>query len=151
MTDGTISIKTFDELTVDELYEILKLRVDVFVVEQKCPYAELDGRDRQALHVFLRDGGGIQAYLRVMDAGVCGPHVALGRVVARQRRRGLGTRILQEGIRAARAHFGGGPIQLEAQVYARAFYERQGFRAVSDPFDEDGIPHIRMLLEGENP
>lgn len=149
MTGGTIWVKTFDELTLDELYEIMKLRVDVFVAEQKCPYAELDGRDKSALHVFLRDEDGIQAYLRVMDAGVCGPHVALGRVVARQRHRGLGSRVLKEGIRAARARFGSGPIQLEAQVYARAFYEKQGFRAVSGVFDEDGIPHIRMLLEGE--
>ena len=142
----TLHIKTFEELTTGELYDILRLRVNVFVVEQSCPYPELDGRDRQALHVFLTDGDGIQAYLRVMDAGVYCDRVAIGRVVAAKRRQGLGTVVLQAGIRAARERFGADAIQVEAQVYARAFYERQGFTAVSDEFLEDGIPHIRMLL-----
>ena len=150
MEEYELRVKTFEELTRDELYEIMRLRVNVFVVEQNCPYPELDGRDKKALHVFLTDGEGIEAYLRVMDAGVCGQHAAIGRVIAVKRRQGLGTRALRAGIQAARERFGAKTIQVEAQAYARAFYEKQGFRAVSGEFLEDGIPHIRMLLEGSD-
>ncbi len=139
-------IKRFHELTVDELYDLLKLRTDVFVVEQKCPYPELDGLDREALHVWLSDEGGIAACLRVMDRGAESEHVSIGRVVAARRRQGLGTRVLREGIRAARERFGAEHIYLEAQTYARGLYEKQGFRAVSEEFLLDGIPHVKMLL-----
>lgn len=142
-----LEIKQFSELTLDELYDILRLRVSVFVVEQNCPYAELDGRDRGALHVFLADEEGIQAYLRVMDRGVASEHVAIGRVVAAKRRRGLGSRVLAAGIRAAQERFGAAQIWLEAQTYARTFYEKQGFVQISGEFLEDGIPHIEMLLD----
>ena len=112
-----------------------------------CPYAELDGRDREALHVWLSDGTGILAYLRVMDRGVEGEHVSIGRVIAARRRCGLGSRVLAEGIRAAEERLYAERISLEAQTYAKGFYEKQGFRQVSDAFDLDGIPHVRMLLE----
>lgn len=97
--------KRFDELTADELYRLLKLRVDVFVVEQNCPYPELDDRDQDALHLWLEDGDGVQAYLRVMDRGAESGYVSIGRVIAAKRRQGLGTRILREGVRAAREVF----------------------------------------------
>ena len=139
-------VKRFHELTADELYDLLKLRTDVFVVEQKCPYPELDGLDREALHVWLSDEGGIAACLRVMDRGAESEHVSIGRVVAARRRQGLGTRVLREGIRAARERFGAEHIYLEAQTYARGLYEKQGFRAVSEEFLLDGIPHVKMLL-----
>ena len=142
-----LRIKRFHELTVDELYEILRLRVAVFVVEQQCAYPETDGLDREALHVWLEDEDGIEAYLRVLDRGVESEHCAIGRVIAVKRRCGLGSRILQEGVRAAREIFGAEAVYLEAQTYARRFYERQGFRPVSDEFLLDGIPHIKMLME----
>ena len=146
-----LHVKTFDELTLDELYDLLRLRVDVFVVEQNCPYPELDGRDKAALHVFLTDEGGIQACLRVLDRGVASAHAALGRVIARRRGVGLGRRIVEAGIAAARERFGAETIYLEAQCYAQGFYEKLGFRPVSETFLEDGIPHVRMLLEaGQN-
>lgn len=138
-------VKSFDELTTDELYELLRLRVNVFVVEQQCPYAELDGRDRAALHVFLRDELGVAGCLRVLPAGVQEPEDAIGRVVTRDRGTGLGRRLMEAGMQAAQERFGAQVIVLEAQVYARGFYEKLGFRQVSAPFDEDGIPHIRML------
>ena len=144
----TLRVKRYDELTKDELYAILRLRVAVFVVEQQCPYMELDGRDREAVHVWLEDADGIAAYLRVMDRGVESEYVSIGRVLSVRRRRGIGTRALSEGIRAARAYFNADKFYLEAQVYARAFYERSGFRQASDAFLEDGIPHIRMVREG---
>ena len=142
-----LCVKRFYELTLDELYALLRLRVDVFVVEQNCPYAELDGRDQAALHVFLRDGDGVQACLRVLDRGVAAEHVALGRVIARRRGCGLGRRIVEAGIEAARAHFGAEKIYLEAQCYAQGFYEKLGFRPISGEFLEDGIPHVQMLLD----
>ncbi|MBO4677709.1 MAG: GNAT family N-acetyltransferase [Oscillospiraceae bacterium] len=140
-------VKSFAELSTRELYDLLRLRVDVFVVEQRCPYPELDGWDQAALHVWLQDDTGIQAYLRIMDRGVSGEYVTIGRVIAVKRRQGLGSRILAEGVRLARERFGAEQIYLEAQVYARTLYEKQGFRAISGPFLEDGIPHVKMLLD----
>ena len=139
-----LKVKRYEELTIDELYAILKLRVDVFVVEQCCPYPELDGLDREALHVWLEDDA---AYVRVLDKGVKSPYAALGRVIAVRRRMGLGTKIVQSGIEAAREIFGADAIYLEAQTYARGLYEKLGFRQISEEFLEDGIPHIRMLLK----
>ena len=140
-------VKRFAELTADELYEILRLRVDVFVVEQKCPYPEIDGRDRAAFHVWLRDENGIQAYLRVLEAGVSFPEVSIGRVVVRTRRRGLGTPILHAGLDVAAGRLHARRIRIEAQTYARSLYEKAGFRQDSAEFLEDGIPHIQMVCE----
>ena len=140
-------VKRFDELSVDELYRILELRVSVFVVEQNCPYMELDGLDRGAVHVWFEDEDGIAAYLRVLDRGVESEHAALGRVVTGKRGRGLGSAILREGIRVAEERFGADTLYLEAQTYARGLYEKHGFRQISDVFLEDGIPHIKMLAE----
>ncbi len=141
-----LCIKKFDELTLWELYEILKLRIDVFVVEQNCPYPEADNRDQDALHVFLKDESGIQAYLRVMERGVESEYVSIGRVISAKRGCGLGRQILLEGIAAAKEYYRAETIYLEAQTYAEGFYETAGFRRISDAFDIDGIPHIQMLL-----
>ncbi len=140
-------VKHFHELTVDELYEILKLRVSVFVVEQNCPYMEVDDLDQSAIHVYLKDDNGIQAYLRVMDKNMSREYVSIGRVIAAKRRCGLGSKILSEGIRQAIESFGAEKIYLEAQTYAKGFYEKQGFKQVSEEFLEDGIPHVKMILE----
>jgi ElaA protein len=142
-----LSAKRFDELTNSELYDILKLRVNTFVVEQNCPYPELDDKDQDALHVFLRDEEGIQAYLRIMGRGVSSEYVSIGRVVAVKRRCGFGSRVLEEGIRLAKERFGAEKIYLEAQTYARTLYEKHGFRQISEEFLEDGIPHIKMIAE----
>ena len=143
-----LHVKSFDELTARELYEILRLRVDVFVVEQRCAYTELDGLDYMAAHVFYTDGGGIAAYLRVLPPGERFPDAAgIGRVIARRRGEGLGAAVLAAGIAAARSMPGVERIRLEAQTYARGFYEKAGFAACGDEFDEDGIPHIEMVLE----
>ena len=139
--------KRFEELTLEELYQIVKLRVDVFVVEQRCPYPELDGKDQEALHVFAWDEEGLQAYLRVLRPGVSFPEASLGRVISRKRRQGLGTQLLEQGLQAAERWLGKGPIRIEAQTYARGLYEKAGFRQVSGECLEDGIPHIQMLRE----
>ena len=142
-------VKKFDELTVNELYDILKLRVNVFVVEQECAYPEIDDKDQNAYHVWLRDEEGIAAYLRVLDKGVSFEDAAVGRVISARRRKGYGTIVLKEGIRIAKEKFGADKITIEAQVYARKFYENVGFKQVSEEFLEDGIPHILMTLEVE--
>lgn len=138
-------VKKFHELSADDLYSILQLRIDVFVVEQRCAYREADGLDRGALHVFLRDEKGIAAYLRVMAPGVEGPCASIGRVVSARRGLGLGKKVLLAGISAAKSVFGDGPLYLEAQVHAAPFYEKAGFRKISGEFLLDGIPHVKML------
>ncbi len=142
-----LRIRRFEELSAEELYRILQLRVDVFVVEQQCPYPELDGLDREALHCWLEEGERVMAYLRVMERGAESPWVSIGRVVSRERGRGLGARILREGVRAARERLGAEAVYLEAQTYAAGFYEKQGFRRISAEFPLDGIPHVKMLLD----
>lgn len=140
-----VSIKHFSELSRDELFDIYKLRVSVFVVEQQCPYQEVDDGDRSAYHVFMKDEEGIQAYLRILPAGVSFDQVSLGRVIAVKRRCGLGTRIVREGIKAARELLDAREIKIEAQVYAKELYEKIGFVQTSEEFLEDGIPHVEMV------
>ena len=140
-----LCIKRFYELSVEELYAILKLRVNVFVVEQNCPYPELDDRDQEAVHVWLEDMNGIHAYLRIMDRGVESEHVSIGRVIAAERHNGLGTRILSEGVRIAKDMFQADTVYLEAQVYSIPFYQSLEFEVVSEEFLEDGIPHVKMI------
>lgn len=140
-------IKHFGELTNGELYDILKARVDVFVVEQKCPYPEIDGKDKDAYHIMLRDERGIAAYLRVLKSGVSFPEPALGRILTTRRGEGLGARIVSEGIKFVEEKLGAEKIRIEAQVYARGFYEKLGFLQCSEPFMDDGIEHIEMLRD----
>lgn len=138
-------IKYFDQLTVDQLLQIYKLRVAVFVVEQNCPYQEVDDADRTAWHLWLEDGDGIAAYLRLLP-GERPEELIIGRVISARRGQGLGRRILEEGIALARRK-GAKAVTLTGQTYARGFYEKAGFYAVSEEFLEDGIPHMRMRLE----
>jgi ElaA protein len=140
-------VKRFEELTAEELYEILKIRVSVFVVEQNCPYQEIDDRDKHSFHVYLKDNDGIQAYLRVVDKGVSFDEVSIGRVIAVKRRCGIGSKILSEGIKVAKDKLKATTIKIEAQSYAKGLYEKQGFSQVSEEFLEDGIPHVLMILD----
>ena len=140
-------VKRFPELELQELYDILKVRTDVFVVEQNCPYPELDNKDQKAYHVYLKNQEGIQAYLRVIDPGVSFPEASIGRVLTVKRGCGYGRILLREGIRVAREKLGVSRIRIEAQMYAKKFYEKEGFSQCSEQFIEDGIPHIQMLWE----
>ncbi|MDE7228993.1 MAG: GNAT family N-acetyltransferase [Oscillospiraceae bacterium] len=139
-----LKIKHFSELTLEELYAILKIRVDIFVVEQNCPYREIDGKDQNAFHIFLRDENGIAAYLRVLDKGVSFDKPALGRIVTTRRGKRYGAEIVKAGLKFAREQLGADIVKIEAQVYARGFYEKLGFRQCSEEILEDGIPHIIM-------
>ena len=143
-------VKHFNDLSIDELFAIYKLRVSVFVVEQGCPYQDVDDADRAAYHVWLQDEGAIQAYLRVLPARAAFDEVSIGRVIAAKRRCGLGSRILRAGIQVAKEKFSASRIRIEAQVYAQKLYEKAGFVQVSKEFLEDGIPHVQMLWQEEN-
>lgn len=139
--------KTFQELTVDELYELLRVRSDVFVVEQDCVYQDLDCDDQKSIHLWLTDGDKVVALCRVCPAGTHMEEISIGRVITTERGKGYGKRIMLEGIKAARQFFNAKRIDLEAQEYARGFYEQVGFRQSSEPFILDGIPHIRMTCD----
>lgn len=140
-------IKHFGELTVHELHDILRLRSEIFVVEQNCVYQDIDGTDLHGYHLYLRDEDGIASYLRVLPAGVRYEEVSIGRVVSAKRRLGYATQLLREGIRVAQEKFGAKSIVLGAQKYARALYEGVGFAPYGDDYLEDGIPHIHMRLD----
>ncbi len=143
-TDCTLHKKLFSELTIDELYEILRIRAEVFVVEQDCVYQDLDGDDQASVHLWLTEGGRVVALCRVCPAGTHMEEVSIGRVITTVRGKGYGKLMMLEGIKAARELFGAARIDIEAQEYARGFYEQVGFRQSSEPFILDGIPHIRM-------
>lgn len=138
-------VKKFNELNIHELYEILRVRQDVFVVEQECAYLDADGVDQDAVHVFLRDETGIKAYLRVFERDE--RTAQIGRMLTTQRGGGFGGVLLKEGIRIAKGMLKKEAIYIEAQTYAIGFYTREGFQVVSEEFLEDGIPHVKMILE----
>lgn len=140
-------IKRFDRLTPREVYEILKVRTAVFVVEQECPYQEVDGTDYDSLHVWLEEDDNIVAYLRVFEKDKEKNMVQIGRVLSARRGEGLGAKILEHGIEAARLELNAESIFIEAQTYALPFYEKFGFKACGEEFLEDGIPHTPMMLE----
>lgn len=146
MSKMELVVKHFSELSAEELFEIYKLRVSVFVVEQKCPYQEVDDADRAAYHLWLQDADGIKAYARILPQGVAFSTAAFGRVIAVERRCGLGSRIVDAAIHVAKTKLHADKITIEAQTYARSLYEKYGFRQTSDEFLEDGIPHIQMQL-----
>lgn len=138
--------KWFPELTSQELYELLRIRSDVFVVEQNCVYQDLDYDDQPAMHLWLTEDDKIVALCRVCPAGTHMEEVSIGRVITNVRGKGYGKQIMLAGIDAAKEHFGAKRIDLEAQEYAKGFYEQVGFQQSSEPFMLDGIPHIKMSL-----
>ena len=136
--------KFFDELTTKELYEILKARADIFVVEQECVYQDVDGKDYESLHVFYEENGKVVAYLRsfVKEKDV----IQMGRVLTIEHGKGLGGKLLKAGIEEIKAKQNPKKIFIEAQCYATGYYEREGFQICSEEFLEDGIPHVEMEL-----
>ena len=142
-----IVVKKFNELTVDELYKILRIRVEVFVVEQNCVYQDLDDNDQEAYHVYLKEDGKIIAYLRVIDKDKRLDEVSIGRVISLKRRCGVGSEIMRAGIAVAQEKFQAKKIKIGAQLYAKPFYEQVGFKQISGEYLEDGIPHVYMIYE----
>ena len=142
-----LKIKHFNELTLSELYEIMKSRQEVFVVEQDCVYLDADGKDKNAYHVFIEEGGKVIAALRVLDRGVSYDDASIGRVITTRRGEGVGEKIIRAGIEVAKEKYGADKIRLSAQVQASGFYKKYGFKQVSDIYLEDGIDHYEMVLE----
>lgn len=133
-------------LDLDALYAVLALRQRVFVVEQRCPYLDADGRDPDSLHLLARRDGALVGYLRVLPPTEVEPP-RIGRVVTAPEARGtgLGRPLMREGVRGARARHGPGPIRIEAQSHLAPFYGSLGFVVVGPEYDEDGIPHVPMV------
>lgn len=141
--------KSFNEFTVDELYEILQLRSEVFVVEQDCVYQDIDFKDQKSLHIFGRKDGKIIAYTRIFKPGDYFDNSSIGRVVvaASERKYGFGHNLIKASIEAIKYNFEVEKITISAQLYLQKFYESHGFEKVGEEYLEDGIPHIEMLRE----
>ena len=136
--------KTFQELTTNELYELLRVRSEVFVVEQNCVYQDLDYDDQNSIHLWLTEDEKVVALARVCPACSHMTEISIGRVITTERGKGFGKQIMLHAIDAAVEHFGATLIDIEAQEYAKGFYEGVGFKQSSDTFMLDGIPHIKM-------
>jgi ElaA protein len=142
------TIKSFSELTTKELYALLQLRSKVFIVEQNCPYQDLDDKDQQALHLYAQDASGnMLACARLLPAGVSYDEVSIGRVATDPAARGLGygRTLMLQAIQHIRTHLDTDRIRISAQQYLEAFYGSLGFTTVSEMYLEDNIPHIEML------
>ena len=138
----------WSELTPDLLYQVLRLRSAIFVVEQNCVFPDMDGRDPGCVHLCGRDdAGALIAYLRLVPPGVRTPEVSLGRVVvaAAARGQGLGRAVMEEGLRGCAQRYPGKPVKVSAQQQLETFYRSLGFRTASPPYLEDGIWHVDML------
>lgn len=143
------SIKPFQALSVDELYDLLRLRSEIFVVEQNCVYLDLDGKDKVALHLFGEFEGKIVAHARLFKAGISFDNASIGRVVvdANYRDKKWGHDLMREAIAGVLLHFGESQITIGAQLYLKKFYESHGFVQTSEMYLEDDIPHIEMKRE----
>ncbi|WP_298155199.1 GNAT family N-acetyltransferase [Flavobacterium sp.] len=141
------TIKAFDTLSVSELYQLLRLRESVFIIEQNCIYQDLDNKDQKALHVIGTYNGKIVAHSRLFKAGDYFEWASIGRVVIDQeyRDRKWGYPLMEASIAGISKYFGDNKIMISAQLYLQRFYENNGFRAMSDVYLEDDIPHIRMV------
>jgi len=140
------------DLRADQLYDVVKLRQDVFVVEQDCAYPDLDGRDPEALHLLGYDGATLVAYLRLFPPTPHGERrdAVIGRVIvaASHRGTGLGVRLMREGFEQVQLLWGPTPVFVSAQAHLRRFYRGLGYRVCGEGYDEDGIPHLPMRHPG---
>ncbi len=140
--------KTFEELGITELYQILQVRQEVFTMEQQCIYQDIDDLDQYSMHLLgLNYGGDLIAYLRVVEPGGKYDEPSIGRVLTRINLRGtgLGRELVAEGIKTTKHHYPGAKIRISAQFQLQSFYASAGFVAVGESYIEDGIPHIEMI------
>ncbi|OIQ70286.1 putative acyltransferase [mine drainage metagenome] len=138
----------FEDLRVDDLYEVLRLRSEVFVVEQQCLFHDMDGADRKAMHLLGVQQGELQAYARCFAAGIKFAEASFGRVLTRQsaRGKGLGHALVSQAILAITQVWGPQAIRIGAQTQLAGFYAKHGFEETGKTYMEDGIPHLEMLL-----
>ena len=142
-------VKKFSELSIEELYQILRLRSEVFVVEQDCVYQDLDNKDQISVHIFIKEKNEIVAYTRIFKSGDYYKNPSIGRVVVSKRKRGkeLGKQIMIYSIDYIKKNLKGDKIELSAQKYLDKFYKDLGFYKTGEEYLEDGIPHQRMIKE----
>ncbi len=148
MPNITIEWQRFEKLSTNALYEILRFRQSIFVVEQGSPYLDLDGLDQAAWHLLLRVEGALAGYLRMIPMPGPPPVVRIGRVAmaSHLRRRGLGRSLMQDALRLHRQQYPEYDVALGAQAHLVPFYQGFGFATTSEPYDEFGVPHIDMML-----
>jgi len=141
-----IFYNTLEECTIPHLYEVLKLREQVFIIEQDCIYDDIDGIDYISSHLLLLDQNVLAGYLRIVPPGEKFKEISLGRIVVRKeyRRQGLGKELIERGISES-ANKDANTIRIEAQAHLEKFYTGFGFKPVSDIYSVDGIPHLQML------
>ncbi len=142
-------IKRFEQLSTEELYEILKARYEVFTVGQKCLYQDCDDRDQYSYHLYLKEGKRIVAYLRIVEKGIAYDEVSIGRVmiVESHRNKGLAREMMECTIKFIKDDLKEDMIKISAQEYLLDFYKSLGFKQVSDVYSEVEIPHIKMIYE----
>ncbi|KQB98778.1 GNAT family N-acetyltransferase [Pedobacter sp. Hv1] len=140
--------KNFNELTTIELFDILHLRCEVFIVEQNCVYQDIDGKDKKSFHLMAWNGNELVAYTRLVPPGISFEEASIGRVITSPRYRGLGVGItlIEKSIEHTLQTYHTNTIKIGAQLYLKKFYSDFGFEQCSDTYLEDGIPHIDMLL-----
>ncbi|GAB3167959.1 GNAT family N-acetyltransferase [Telluribacter humicola] len=144
----TWSLKPFYSLTLDELYQLLRLRSEVFVVEQTCPFLDMDNKDQLCHHLMgWTPEGTLAAYTRIVPPGLSYEEASIGRVVSspQYRRYGIGRHLMQQSIQSVEQLYGTVPIRIGAQLYLKKFYKSFGFEQVGDMYLEDDIEHIEML------
>ena len=148
-TEMVIQWQRFEELSADMLYEVLRFRQSIFVVEQRSPYPDLDGLDQEAWHLLLRVEGALAGYLRLIPTPGPPPAVRIGRVAVAPhlRRRGIARGLMKEALRLCRERFPARDLVLAAQLYLVPFYEVLGFAVASTPYDDCGVPHVDMVAE----
>lgn len=142
-------LKHFNELDLNELYKILRIRNEVFVIEQNCPYHDCDNKDLDAYHIYCEINGEIGAYSRILRKGVSYEEASIGRVLSNEKFRGkkLSKECMKRAISFIENELNEEKIRISAQEYAKGFYEKVGFKKVSETYLEDDIPHIEMLYE----
>jgi ElaA protein len=142
------TLKSFADLTTTELYQILRLRSEVFVVEQNCIFQDIDNNDQSAYHLFTQQKDDtVLAYTRLFKPGDYYDEASIGRVLVKESERssGLGYKLMEESIKQVYKLYNRTPIKIGAQLYLKNFYQNLGFEQISEPYIEDGIPHIYML------
>lgn len=142
----TVLFKTFDVLSVHQLYAILQIRSEIFVLEQQCLYQDMDGLDAYADHLMVFDDQQtLIGYARIFPAGITFPEVSIGRILTKEHGKGIGKIVVEQSISKALNLYGQVPIRIGAQCYATEFYKKFGFEESGEGYDEDGIPHIEMV------
>ena len=139
-------IKKFNELSSQDIYNILQLRSEIFVVEQKCVYQDIDGNDQRALHLLLKKNNFLIGYSRIFKPGDFFKQASIGRILIKKQNRNnkYGTLLMKLSIKAIRSHFKVNTVKISAQIYLIGFYKALGFHPVGEEYLEDGIPHIAM-------